>query len=81
MTENQSPANTSNAVSPEMGGQTGLTIQDLTLVIQIINLAATRGAFQADELTTVGSLHDRILKFLESVGAVTKPNANQSRPE
>jgi hypothetical protein len=73
MTERQSTIDQPNTMNPsEMEGQTGLTIQDLTLVLQVINLSATRGAFRGDELTTVGALHDRILKFLESVGAVSK---------
>jgi len=56
--------------------QTGLNVQDLTTVLQIINIASTRGAFRADELATVGGVHDRILAFLESVGAVSKTPAN-----
>lgn len=59
-------------------GQTGLTIQDLTLVLQVINLTAARGAFKADELTTVGGLHDRIYKFLDSVGAIAKNTGSES---
>lgn len=63
------------------GIQTGLSIQDLTLTLQIINLSASRGAFKADELTTVGSLHDRIFKFLDSIGAITRiPATDEALP-
>ena len=55
---------------------TGLTIQDLTLTLQVVNLAASRGAFKGEEMTTVGGLHDRIFKFLESVGAITRTDPN-----
>ena len=68
---------------PPEAGQTGLTIQDLSLVLQVINLTAARGAFKADELTTVGGLHDRIYKFLDSVGAIAKnpaPAAGDTPP-
>ena len=51
--------------------QTGLTIQDLTLTLQVIQAATSRGAFKADELTAIGGLYDRIFKFLEAAGAVT----------
>jgi hypothetical protein len=51
--------------------QTGLTIQDLTLTLQVIQVASTRGAFKADELTAIGGLYDRIFKFLEASGAIT----------
>jgi len=50
---------------------TGLTIQDLTLTLQVIQVASSRGAFKADELTAIGGLYDRIFKFLESTGAIT----------
>jgi hypothetical protein len=58
---------------------TGLTIQDLTLTLQVIQVASSRGAFKADELTAIGGLYDRIFKFLESTGAITTtpaPNAS-----
>jgi len=51
--------------------QTGLTIQDLTLTLQVIQAATSRGAFKADELTAIGGLYDRIFKFLEAAGVVT----------
>ena len=61
--------------------QTGLTIQDLTLVLQVIQVSSTRGAFKADELTPIGGLYDRIFKFLESTGAISKvPPEGQQPP-
>jgi hypothetical protein len=51
--------------------QTGLTIQDLTLSLQVIQVATSRGAFRADELSSIGGLYDRIFKFLESTGAIS----------
>ena len=56
----------------ESSRPTGLTIQDLTLVLQVIQLATARGAFKAEDLTSIGGLYERIFKFLESVGAITK---------
>jgi hypothetical protein len=60
---------TQTTAAPE--AQTGLTVQDLTLVLQVIQVASSRGAFKADELTAVGGLYDRIFKFLEASGAIT----------
>jgi len=60
---------------------TGLTIQDLTLTLQVVNLAASRGAFKGEEMSAVGGLHDRIFKFLESVGAITRTDPNASTAE
>lgn len=50
----------------------GLTIQDLTLAMQIIQVATSRGAIKADELSAVGGLYDRLFKFLDHAGAITK---------
>jgi hypothetical protein len=48
----------------------GLTVQDLLLTLQVVQVAASRGAFKADELTNVGGLYDRLFKFLEATGAI-----------
>lgn len=47
--------------------QTVLTINDLTVLKQIIELAQTRGAFQANELSAVGAAFDKLSNFLEVV--------------
>lgn len=50
-----------------------LTLQDLILVAQVIQLTSQRGAFRAEELQNVGALYNKLIAFLESVGAITKP--------
>ena len=47
--------------------ETVLTINDLTVLKQIIELAQTRGAFQANELSAVGAAFDKLSNFLEVV--------------
>ena len=49
-----------------------LTLQDLILVAQIIQLTSARGAFKAEELQNVGVLYNKLIAFLDSVGAITK---------
>lgn len=56
----------------------GLSIQDLTSVLHTIQIASSRGAFRAEELSTVGGLFDRIFKFLEAAGAVSKNPPKES---
>ena len=59
----------------------GLTIQDLTLTLQVVQVATSRGAFKADELSAVGGLYDRLFKFLDHAGAITKtPPAEAAAP-
>jgi len=44
--------------------RTTLTLQDLALMIQIIETGTQRGVWKPDELSSVGTLYDRITKFL-----------------
>jgi hypothetical protein len=52
-----------------------LTLQDLVLVAQIIQLTSQRGAFKAEELAQVGGLYNKLIEFLQSTGALTPPPA------
>jgi hypothetical protein len=52
-----------------------LTLQDLVLVAQIIQLTTQRGAFKAEELADVGGLYNKLIAFLQSTGALTPPPA------
>ena len=55
-------------MSQEQPSQTGITTQDMMLVLQVIQAATARGAIKPEELSIVGGLYDRICKFLNSVG-------------
>jgi len=44
-----------------------ITIADLDTVKNIINLAATRGAFRGEELSMVGTVYDKLVTFLSAV--------------
>jgi hypothetical protein len=46
-----------------------LKIEDLRVTRDIINLAVKRGAFDASECVTVGSVYERINTFLNFVAA------------
>jgi hypothetical protein len=57
-----------------------LTLQDLILVAQVIQLTSQRGAYRAEELANVGALYNKLIAFLDSVGAITKPeNATENQ--
>lgn len=49
-----------------------LSIQDLVTIVQLIQLSTTRGAWRAEELTTVGGIYDKMLSFLEAAGAIKR---------
>jgi len=44
-----------------------ITVADLDALRSIIDLAATRGAFQGAELSQVGAVYDKLTIFLNSV--------------
>lgn len=47
-----------------------LNLNDLMVALNLIQVVAQRGAIRAEELSSVGSLHDRLQKFLEAQGAL-----------
>jgi len=49
-----------------MSEEPTISYKDLSLALNVIDLAAGRGAFQGKELSAVGSLRDRIETFLLS---------------
>ncbi len=48
-----------------------LTLQDLVLVAQIIQIGSQRGTFRAEELADVGNLYTKLIAFLQATGALT----------
>jgi len=50
-----------------MENTTQITITDLDTIKNIINLAASRGAFRGEELSQVGVVYDKLTVFLEVV--------------
>jgi hypothetical protein len=43
-----------------------LTINDLATLRNVIDLASTRGAFRANELSEVGEVYNRLSQFVEA---------------
>lgn len=46
-----------------------LNINDLISIQQLIDLSCRRGAFQANEMKTVGELYEKLVAFTEGVVA------------
>lgn len=62
-----------------MDNQPNLTIQDLGSIKDIIDVACSRGAFRAQEMTTVGAVYDRLDVFLQSVIAQAQEDAGATQ--
>ena len=57
---------------------TQITIADLDMIKNIIDLASTRGAFRAAEMKQVGEVYDKLTAFLAAV--VAQAQAQDQEP-
>jgi hypothetical protein len=49
--------------------ENNITVADLNLLKNIIDLASARGAFRAGEMTQIGEVYDKLTAFLDAVVA------------
>ena len=61
--------------TPPQNLNQALTLNDLILMGNIIQVTTQRGAFKAEEMATIGELYNKLVKFLEGAGAVTRTDA------
>lgn len=70
--------------NPESNSSTenrpNISLRDLVLMVQIIQECTKRGAWTAEELSSVGSFYDRLTAFLTSAGVNIK-NLNSNLKE
>jgi hypothetical protein len=50
-----------------------LTVQDLIVAKNIIDIVAQRGAIRADEMPVVGAFYTKLVAFLKEAGAFPAP--------
>jgi hypothetical protein len=55
--------------------QVTLTLEDLSAVLNIVDVATQRGAFRPKEFTAVGKVYEKITNFLEQVKDSAAPAA------
>lgn len=58
--------------APAQGQAIDLTVQDLAMIKNIIDVASTRGAFKANELEQVGKTYNKLEAFLGAVESQQK---------
>lgn len=56
--------------------ENNITVADLNLLKNIIDLASTRGAFRAGEMKEIGEVYNKLAVFLEAV--VTQAQAQEA---
>lgn len=70
------------------GGATPISLNDLSMLAQLVDVAVQRGAFRASEIEEVGALWKRVDAFLKEVAAEQQrregteaPNASETEAE
>jgi len=71
MAEEKDTQEVENTSGTEAAGESGaeLTVQDLSAIKQIIDVASQRGAFRPNEMMTVGQTYSKLETFLSAVSA------------
>jgi hypothetical protein len=59
--------------TPSTPQPTGVTINDIATLLQIVEICAQRGAFRADELSSVGSIYDKVKSFISAALPQAQP--------
>lgn len=62
---------TQDQTTPANPETPSLAISDLVLLFNLIRITAERGAIKADEMAAVGSVYDKLFKFLQASGAIS----------
>jgi hypothetical protein len=57
-----------------------ITLSDISAVVEVIRVVTERGVWKASELSVVGSLYDRLTKFLESTESQVKSSGEENKP-
>jgi hypothetical protein len=61
--------------------QATITLGDMVALYQVINIASKRGAFEANELTAVGNLADKLKTFVDKANEQAQAAAAESEAE
>lgn len=76
MTRSNHMSETQETVASEQVAQPSVTVNDLVNIYNIIDLASKRGAFQANELSSVGAVANKVKTFVDHVQAAQQAAAD-----
>ena len=57
-----------------------ITLTDIAFLVQIVEIVAQRGAFRADELSSVGAVYDKVKAFIVANTAQPAPEQPTEEP-
>jgi hypothetical protein len=58
-----------------------LALTDLVLLLNLIRVTSERGAIKAEEMSAVGAVYEKLVKFLEASGAIKSATTEASADE
>ena len=65
--------NTTDETEVPTAGAPELTVSDLHMLKQVIDVASTRGAFKPNEMVNVGTIYNKLETFLAAVQSQQAP--------
>ena len=75
MTEAKQEPTLTEEVAPP--ADTGLSLNDITACVSIIDIVTKRGAFEGPEMADVGAVRNRLAAFLDAAKAAQEPASDQ----
>ena len=58
-----------------MDDQTSVSVTDIAILKQAIEIASTRGAFRAEEMSSIGGSYDKVARWLDAVMTQEQTNS------
>jgi len=68
-------------MTTETTNPNSLTVSDLLVLRNAIDIAATRGAFRANELSAVGNVFDKLALFVDTVAKIVEEAEEETTEE
>ena len=68
-------------VAPTPASDAGLSINDITACVSIIDIVTKRGAFEGPEMADVGAVRNRLAAFLAAAKAAQEPATEETTEE
>jgi hypothetical protein len=81
MSEENNEAVAEGTAQAEAANAVGLNIGDLAGLRQIINVAAQRGAFRAEEMEVIGRVYNKLNAFLNSLAPAQEEATEETTEE
>ena len=57
----------------------GVTLNDIAFLVNVVEIVAQRGAFKAEELSTIGAVYDKVKAFITSAEQAAQPTEGSNQ--